>query len=833
MTPSDKQKFYERASLVLLVLSCGYFIAELVFNVSLLDVAGTASSTKAEVERVQTFGRVISGVGFTLLLIGVFARNGMRLDNVVYRGAAWGLVVVGMLPFALATGYGPFQATAAHEQDPELIWGLLPILGGVVMLMRQPLLHRSRVLLGVVLIAWPAMFFGQKILIERYLIEPTSAEDRLNARYMSALRTTFEYCLLEIGDLTFCDGGHNRPEARSMLGMSAALFMQKPEIVTDMAQRDKDRILRYLSLNERLFSPDEQYEIYLGMAAGFYDVYLETLARIRQELYAPYAHALSRYRKATSPAAMQKITQELNKEVDAILDAAWQTYVDAVDKNNGIVASLSRSLKDRLDREKMLRRLATGETCAGGNCGLIDKLAAHVMDRDKRSRTGARGNDGNQGILDCEENTGASSASNGKRGKADIAKQLFSSYICRDVEEEELREKVAELTYKEFEKESGYPPDIEEKSDFLNHPKTLELVRDKLPKMLAAKFPELEDVPGADWTPDQTGIIISKVVSYISGRADQHWETAMTRIYGDTIPAGMNMAEFVSHPSIVALMESMAEKMGLGAEVDFSLSQKDFTEEIMIPQNTKIIMDMLAEMQKDAESYGNGQPLAEDGKEYVRAAYVPAIALGLSLFILILTLAKNSSALLNIVMVRTGAPEALRSGVTVVVWGVAVWLVAFLPWRIDGPGDHSGTYAHIQEMVQDEHKAAGVAIDWTLRMQPSVYRLGQKFVTAYRHAGLPDPLGILPDERRHYVPDPPRAPAVVSGSEMLREAQVDLVMLGYLDEGAISARPNAPTGEAVRRFRETNNMPPGSEITPDLARRLMIYTKTLTQPGDE
>lgn len=825
----DKQKFYERASLVLLILSCCYLLAELVFNVSLLDVAGTASSTKAEVERVQTFGRVISGIGFTLLVIGVFARNGMRLDSIAYKGAAWGLVVIGLLPFLLATGYGPFQAVASHEQDPELIWGLLPMLGALVMLLNRPELARTRALVGIILVAWPAMFFGQKILIERYLIEPTSAEDRLNARYMSALRTTFEYCLLEIGDLTFCDGGgHNRPEARSMLGMSAALFMQKPEIITDMARRDKDRILRYLSLNDRLFSPDEQYEIYLGMAAGYYDVYLETLARIRQELYAPYSQAMARYRKAKSPAAMQQLSQSLNEEVEAMLDAAWLTYQDAVDKNDGIVSSLARSLKDKLDREKMLRQYANGQNCPDGNCSLVDRLTMRVMNRGRKPDSDAK----NTGLVNCDDSKSGSSSKNEKKGKLDVAKELFNTYLCRDVDEEELAEKVAELTYKEFEKESGYPPDIEQKDDFLNHPRTLALVRDKLPKMLAEKFPELEDVPGADWTPDATGRIVTKIVEYISGKADAHWNDAMGKIYGENIPTGMNMAEFISYPAIVALMERMAEQMGLGSQVDFSLSQQDFTEEIMIPQNTKIIMDMLDEMQSDARYYANDEALAEDGKEYVRAAYVPAIALGLSLFILILTLTKNSSALLNIVLVRAGAPEVARYGVTGAVWCLAVWTVAFMPWRLDGPGNHSKSYTYIQEQVRQEHDMAGMAIDWTLRMQPIVYGLGQSFVTAYRHAGLPDPLGILPDERRHYVPDPPKQVEAVSSSEMLREAQVDLVLLGYLEEGAITARPNPATSDAVRRFREANNMPGGSEITPDLARRLMIYTKTLTSPAE-
>ena len=48
-----------------------------------------------------------------------------------------------------------------------------------------------------------------------------------------------------------------------------------------------------------------------------------------------------------------------------------------------------------------------------------------------------------------------------------------------------------------------------------------------------------------------------------------------------------------------------------------------------------------------------------------------------------------------------------------------------------------------------------------------------------------------------------------------------------------AARHNAATDDAVRRFREANNMPGGANITPDLARRLMIYTRTLTSPDGQ
>ena len=52
----------------------------------------------------------------------------------------------------------------------------------------------------------------------------------------------------------------------------------------------------------------------------------------------------------------------------------------------------------------------------------------------------------------------------------------------------------------------------------------------------------------------------------------------------------------------------------------------------------------LQEMRAEAPLYANGQVLQEKGKNFIRAAYIPAVALVLSLLIVMLTLARGISA---------------------------------------------------------------------------------------------------------------------------------------------------------------------------------------------
>ena len=74
---------------VLFILSLLYLYAELVFNLLMLDAAGTSMTTPKEIDDIQFFGRMTSAFGFTLLVLGLFAKNGFVLKTPTDWRVAW------------------------------------------------------------------------------------------------------------------------------------------------------------------------------------------------------------------------------------------------------------------------------------------------------------------------------------------------------------------------------------------------------------------------------------------------------------------------------------------------------------------------------------------------------------------------------------------------------------------------------------------------------------------------------------------------------------------------------------------------------------------------
>ncbi len=72
------QKTYSTSGIILFLLSMVYLCAELVFNRQLLDVSSSVRSDPDQVEHIQYFGRAASGLGFTLLVQGIFQQFGFQ-----------------------------------------------------------------------------------------------------------------------------------------------------------------------------------------------------------------------------------------------------------------------------------------------------------------------------------------------------------------------------------------------------------------------------------------------------------------------------------------------------------------------------------------------------------------------------------------------------------------------------------------------------------------------------------------------------------------------------------------------------------------------------------
>ena len=194
---ANKKKLFTPFGLLLFGLSLGYIGAEALFNMKLVDVAGSVKSDPSAIDHLQHFGRAISGYGFSLLTLGAFASSGFVMRGQRYWIRFGILATLSLVPFLMefeATIFGFVKKGLAgvSETDPlDLQLCALPFLGISAVLLSAGK-FRAHVVIGLVLMAWPTMYLGQKLVIERYLVDRTDWQERQDAHYILMLRGGLE-----------------------------------------------------------------------------------------------------------------------------------------------------------------------------------------------------------------------------------------------------------------------------------------------------------------------------------------------------------------------------------------------------------------------------------------------------------------------------------------------------------------------------------------------------------------------------------------------------------------------------------------------------------------
>ena len=420
LTKKSRQ-FFTPFGLALFVLSLVYIVAEAVFNMQLLEVAGTVKSNPDDIHRLQYVGRSISAYGFTLLTLGLFEGTGFRLLKRRHWGLFLGVALVCLTPFVLIfkrtiPELQPAGYTVPMILEPvEIMVSTLPLLGLLIALLSAGR-YRPQLFISLVLLAWPAMFLGQKLLIESYVVDGTSWKERQSARYMLMLRAGLEDCILHLGDLQLCNDEKGAPDMKATRIIMSALWMLNPDSVLQDLEQNRNKIIESAAARGVWFSPRDQYAKYVEKVASTRSKYeQEFLQTFREKYYLPYKKASEMYMRAMDTATMGAEANEGAAEVENGMEEGWKKYRQAVfDFEQTISVLVGEAV-----RQGMAYGSAINAVCAYyNNCPAVD-----------------------------------------------IGPQVKEAQIS---------------AVREFRSKTGYPPDIEQKNVFLEHPKTLQLVREKV-----------------------------------------------------------------------------------------------------------------------------------------------------------------------------------------------------------------------------------------------------------------------------------------------------------------------------------------------------------------
>lgn len=634
---------------VLLFLSICYLVAEIEFNMSLLDVAGSVRSDPAKMEDLQVFGRAVSASGCFLLVLGFFASSGFHVTPGRMRWFYYGVGLVSILPLMLifsATLAGP-DSVPIDPSGSDVMLALAPALGigygSAIGRGRNAFVN----VVSIFLIVWPAVFLGQKLLIEQALIERTSWEQRVNARYVLMLRSILEDCTINLDDLALCDVEDEQDSVKSARIILGSMWMLSPERIRSDMEENKDRLVQSVAARGLWFSPREQYDNYIAKVA---DERRNIHHQMIDAYFVPYKKASDDYAQAISPEVLRAESEKAVAEIEKEIDRGWRQYQQGV-----------REYKQQLSASgvNMLQQLAPykdrlREYCATRNCPPV-----------------LRGKE--RGLI-------ADAASDAER---------------------------------EFSRRSGgYTPDIQTRAEFIAAYPTQIRLRNRVQEYISNRLPHSGFILPANWFYEKESFQ-KAVEALLKQEVDRKWKEKAPK----DMPPGLALQAFFDASGLPPLppME------------DLVMTPDAFFKKMIMPKYREILDKMLGDIENEKHLYANGEPLAEKGRDYARAVLIPAVALIISLLVVILTMMRwwniMVRTVLAVLMRRRLMPAALRLPVQLVMAGVFLGLIVVVPRFMPNP--YAGaTYERYRDEALTRAPLTAQVLDWAIHTQPAVYRLG-------------------------------------------------------------------------------------------------------------
>lgn len=701
----QKHNYYEYAAWILFLLSTIYLIAEFIFNVRMLDVSGTSLSKIEAFDDIQYFGRLVSASGFTLLVLEICRKFKCRFDTPIKQVVLGAIIFLCMLPFFLSFGsvlFNSITGTPVPKSafDGEMVWSFSAVIGLMILLVskaEKPLYT----VIGIIIMAWPAMFFGQKLLVERFIIEPTTWEQRLNAQYILMLRAGAEECIFSLDDLDLCDASKKTAELRSVNAVFGALVMNAPEKIIQDILRQKDKAIYAVAKQESLENIDTAYKGYL-MKQGFFQHLLQEEHNKKTQaftnlLYKEYAKLSREYAKQVDPKTIKTLSDTSWNKVDQGIQTAWNAYLSGVQRYDRTLNSMAQNIRQNIIvfQRRYIQCRERGSNCDQIKSNLIELIRKRYPEHVARIESLCKFN-----VLhsDC----GIS---------LDYLKQLIKT-----------------RTDSEFIKQSGYAPNLKQKSEFLLSHKTQALISQNAHTTVKNSL----DEKGLVMTRQLPKVFTKETLyaflySVITDNAAHQWRQKSINILGIDIPPGLKKDQFIN---------ALLTQKRIKPLQSTPMTKDDFFENIILPKYKSEVVARYDKIQSEAPEYKNGGKKEEDGKAYVRGVYIPPIALGLSLIIALLTLGKNMMFIITHIFIPIGYKAGLNRGVVkqkyiyASFWTIYSVCVAWFIYTHSNPYVQSNAYKKYHDAAYDKNPAITLVIDGIVRAQPTIYKIG-KYIETY------------------------------------------------------------------------------------------------------
>lgn len=863
----------------ILILSLIYIVFEFHFNTTLLLTASLPRLQMETLEHVEHYGRLISSAGLALTMAGIILPSRVRWS-------AWAGSIPWLLISALAlwltliwSGMSSLHDAGAPHFMPAVIVGLGLLLGlatltsgsiadriegsnrkpghhpdgarsdggrfdgdmgpaarimapGPVRLLST--LRRPAIFLATLMVAMPGMYYGQKAAIETWVIEPSDGQDRLLATRIQFLKTGLAEGRVDLGGVHLPSlGGADTPEAMTFLSLVSAISMNARQFVdTTLDDAMKSGIAAEIMRNRMLVDVSSRYEEYRNGADRF-----------EKEFFQAYESGVVKY-------------QDKRKKAFDDRESEWLKLQDEISKNyseyNSAEKKYIKSIEDYYENN---RRNIHAHYRALKNCrteACIARRQSGFAKEWSRSNTIPAPDQMSFCRTMTREEHIATRAERILLGDAAPLAEIFSGLVggamlscpTDDKEENFVKTRLLEVNMPRFVNETGGIEFGVRNEDFPDHPVVARKIRDRLAK-------EGLNLPSA-WSPRDAGSFDRAYRQKVEKDSAAQWRSSIVRDLGFYLEPGLSREDLYRNPDVQKLIrKEVGEDYVPGWR--WNWSEKEFASKAVLPAVERRIDQEIAALRRYSIHYANGGRDEMDGKNALRAAVVPVISLGISLFFAFYSLFKIVSELMAggiaAIVARSGGRlsriVAAGPGKMALKWSLLLVMASsliLLPKHLVANNfADSDAYRNLSGMARESAPALTAMADWSIRMQPLVAAYGVALVEKWDPVGIldirggaqadggvaPAPTGdsvggsVGGSARRDISSPVPVAPggrasgSEASGPDIVRQVQA---RVGVAADGLYGPM----TAAAIRRWRVENGLPADGGIDTDLLRKMGI-----------
>ncbi|KPZ73485.1 hypothetical protein AN944_00069 [Shewanella sp. P1-14-1] len=654
--------------LFMFICSILYLFPEAVFNAALTEVAGGKNSSEEDLRAVELFGRTISGIGVTLLLADMLLK-GKRVARV---GRALG-------HFAL-----------------------------------------------IAILVWPTVFFGQKWLVDHFIIDASTPAERQQAYLSQILRSALIEKSIQFEGINYDpDSEHNATE-KTFLSVFGGLVYADDKLVDDI--KEKKRMIMEKFVRDRALSRfDEHY--------ANYDDFRQTL----RSHYKEYAQGSNDYNQAISTAPSR--SDEYWLDTQNQVKQGWEKYQKGVSAYEGRVESRAQKIAPKMydfferrnkcaDMKKGSRKDNCYERLQNGYDKEIAKYSIPYIPPDDwliREEISTSENVGNSiitGIMTFGLFTAmqAADAATGGDGGFKDHRMVYTNDVNH------YKNVLMVKMEPDFVKESGgYPLGISTIHEFRHHQLTSTKVNNTL-KQKGLTLP-------STWVMADRTSFDNAVANKVRQEADNRWRSTMKN-KGLDMPPNLSWQQFQQQGDIQKRIERQMKELYISPTLA-DWNNREFKQRIIEPNIQRKTTEYLNVLEAQQAEFADGGAFESTGKSALRATIVPPISMSISLALVLLTVLKLPMKAAELVQARRKTKDDgesqegqnkvkagyIKAGISAALL-LSIFVVPVTLSSNQYTVKDSAMHYFFEQMENNDSAGISFALKWLLVTQPIVQPIG-------------------------------------------------------------------------------------------------------------